>query len=83
MPSSKVKRATNHVQGREKEMMKNEIVHPERVGQDKWLTARETLPEHEKEATKHRDRINTERHRLPMVKLEKAYTFEGSMALST
>jgi len=64
-------------------MMKNEIAHPKIVGRDEWLTARETLLEHEKEATKHRDRINTERHRLPMVKLEKAYTFEGSMALSS
>ncbi len=59
-------------------MIKNEIVHPKIVGRDEWLTARKTLLEHEKEYTKHRDRINAERRRLAMVKLEKEYTFEGS-----
>lgn len=59
-------------------MVKNEIAHPKIVGQDEWLTARKILLEHEKEYTKHRDLINTERRRLPMVKLEKDYTFEGS-----
>lgn len=59
-------------------MIKNEIAHPKIVGRDEWLTARKTLLEQEKEATKHRDRINAERRRLPMVKLEKEYTFEGS-----
>ncbi len=58
-------------------MIKNEIVHPKIVGTDEWLIARKTLLEHEKEYTKHRDRINAERRRLPMVKLEKEYTFEG------
>jgi hypothetical protein len=32
---------------------------------------------HERELTKHRDRINAERRRLPMVKIEKNYVFEG------
>jgi predicted dithiol-disulfide oxidoreductase (DUF899 family) len=32
---------------------------------------------HEKELTKHRDRINAERRRLPMVKIEKDYFFDG------
>ncbi|PSB16780.1 DUF899 domain-containing protein [Phormidesmis priestleyi ULC007] len=59
-------------------MIKNEIARPKIVGRDEWLTARKTLLEHEKEYTKHRDRINAERRRLPMVKLEKDYTFEGS-----
>jgi predicted dithiol-disulfide oxidoreductase (DUF899 family) len=59
-------------------MIQNAIAHPEIVERDKWLTARKTLLEHEKELTKHRDRINAERRRLPMVKLEKEYTFEGS-----
>lgn len=59
-------------------MIKNEIAHPAIVGQDEWLTARKTLLEHEKEYTQHRDRINAERRRLPMVKLEKEYTFAGS-----
>ena len=36
------------------------------------------LLEHEKALTKQRDRINAGRRRLPMVKLEKEYTFKGS-----
>ncbi|MGI0487724.1 DUF899 domain-containing protein [Pantanalinema rosaneae CENA516] len=59
-------------------MIQNIIAHPEVVGRDEWLTARKTLLEHEKELTKQRDRINAERRRLPMVKLDKEYTFEGS-----
>jgi predicted dithiol-disulfide oxidoreductase (DUF899 family) len=65
-------------------MIKSEIAHPQIVGRDEWLTVRKTLLEHEKEYTKHRDRINAERRRLPMVKLEKEYTFEephGSVKL--
>jgi predicted dithiol-disulfide oxidoreductase (DUF899 family) len=59
-------------------MIQSATVHPEIVGRDEWLTARKTLLEHEKELTKQRDRINAERRRLPMVKLEKEYTFERS-----
>jgi predicted dithiol-disulfide oxidoreductase (DUF899 family) len=59
-------------------MIKNEIAHPSIVGRDEWLNARKTLLEHEKEYTKHRDLINAERRRLPMVKLEKEYSFAGS-----
>ncbi|MBD3883680.1 DUF899 domain-containing protein [Phormidium tenue FACHB-886] len=65
-------------------MIKNEIAHPSIVGQNEWIAARKTLLEHEKEYTKHGDRINAERRRLPMVKLEKQYTFErldGSVKL--
>lgn len=59
-------------------MIQNAIAHPPIVDTDQWLTARKTLLEHEKELTKHRDRLNAERRRLPMVKLAKEYTFEGS-----
>jgi len=59
-------------------MIQNAIAHPKIAERDEWLTARKTLLEHEKELTRHRDRINAERRRLPMVKLEKEYTFEGS-----
>ncbi|MBW4538597.1 MAG: DUF899 domain-containing protein [Myxacorys chilensis ATA2-1-KO14] len=59
-------------------MIKNEIAHPRIAAQEEWLAARKTLLEHEKEATQHRDRVNAERRRLPMVKIEKEYTFEGS-----
>ena len=58
-------------------MIKNEIAHPNIVGRNKWLTARKALLEHEKAVTKQRDRVNAERRRLPMVKLEQDYTFSG------
>lgn len=32
---------------------------------------------HEKELTKQQDRVNAERRKLPMVKIEKSYVFEG------
>ncbi|MDX2212275.1 MAG: DUF899 domain-containing protein [Oculatellaceae cyanobacterium bins.114] len=59
-------------------MIQNTIAHPKVVEKDEWLTARKTLLQHEKELTKQRDRINAERRRLPMIKLGKEYTFEGS-----
>jgi predicted dithiol-disulfide oxidoreductase (DUF899 family) len=51
--------------------------HPPIATRDEWLAARETLLTHEKELTKHYDRVSAERRRLPMVKLEKTYTFTG------
>src|ERR1700731_4259956 len=52
------------------------IPHPPTASRDKWLAERIVLQTHEKELTKHRDRINAERRRLPMVKIEKNYVFE-------
>ncbi|HEY6409654.1 MAG TPA: DUF899 domain-containing protein [Ktedonobacteraceae bacterium] len=51
--------------------------HPHIVSRDEWLTARKELLMKEKEATHARDRLNAERRRLPMVKLDKDYLFEG------
>lgn len=53
------------------------IPHPPIVSQAQWLAERKKLLAHEKELTKQYDRVNAERRRLPMVKLEKDYTFEG------
>ena len=50
---------------------------PEVVSRDEWLEARKKLLDKEKELTRHRDEVNAERRRLPMVELEKDYTFEG------
>jgi predicted dithiol-disulfide oxidoreductase (DUF899 family) len=50
------------------------LAHPQIVSRDEWLTARKTLLAHEKEVTKHYDRVSAERRRLPMVKLDKTYT---------
>jgi predicted dithiol-disulfide oxidoreductase (DUF899 family) len=50
--------------------------HPPIVSRDQWLAERQKLLVYEKELTKHRDRINAERRRLPMVKIEKDYVFD-------
>ena len=54
-----------------------EIAHPKIVSRDEWLRERKKLLEHEKELTRQRDRVNAERRRLPMVRIEKEYTFDG------
>lgn len=51
--------------------------HPEIVSRDQWLAERKKLLVHEKEVTKHHDRVNAERRRLPMVKIDKEYSFAG------
>jgi predicted dithiol-disulfide oxidoreductase (DUF899 family) len=54
-----------------------DLAHPPIATRDEWLAARETLLAHEKEVTKHYDRVSAERRRLPMVKIEKTYMFDG------
>ena len=58
-------------------MTTQDLAHPPIATRDEWQAARKTLLAHEKEATKQRDRVSAERRRLPMVKLEKTYTFDG------
>jgi len=53
------------------------LPHPPVVSREQWLSERKKLLEHEKELTRHYDRVNAERRRLPMVKLEKDYSFDG------
>jgi predicted dithiol-disulfide oxidoreductase (DUF899 family) len=43
---------------------------------DEWRTQRLELLKEEKELTKHKDRVNAMRRRLPMVKIEKDYMFD-------
>lgn len=50
---------------------------PEIVEYDEWLEARKELLVKEKEFTKERGRLNSERRRLPMVEIDKDYIFEG------
>jgi len=50
---------------------------PQVVSRDEWLTARAELLVKEKEATRARDRLNAQRRRLPMVKMDKQYLFDG------
>jgi predicted dithiol-disulfide oxidoreductase (DUF899 family) len=50
---------------------------PQVVSRDEWLAARKELLAREKELTRARDALNAERRRLPMVRIEKEYVFEG------
>src|SRR5688572_10877983 len=54
------------------------VAHPPIVSQEEWLAERKKLLAHEKEVTKQKDRINAQRRRLPMVKLDKDYEFEST-----
>ena len=47
------------------------------VSRDEWLTARIALLAKEKELTRMRDRLSTERRALPWVRVEKPYVFDG------
>jgi predicted dithiol-disulfide oxidoreductase (DUF899 family) len=58
-------------------MEANRIPHPPIVSRDQWLDERRKLLAHEKEFTRQYDRVNAERRRLPMVKIEKDYIFDG------
>jgi len=59
-------------------MTTSTIPHPPIVSKGQWLSERRKLLTREKELTKHRDRVNAERRRLPMVNIEKNYTFDGT-----
>jgi predicted dithiol-disulfide oxidoreductase (DUF899 family) len=55
--------------------MAETVAHPPVVSESEWRKARLDLLAREKELTKHYDRVAAERRRLPMVKVEKTYTF--------
>jgi len=57
-------------------MAQQSIAHPPIVARDVWLTERQALLKNEKELTRQRDRLNAERRRLPMVQIEKPYSFD-------
>jgi predicted dithiol-disulfide oxidoreductase (DUF899 family) len=44
---------------------------PRIVSRDEWLAARGELPAQEKEFTRQRDALNTERRKLPMVEIDR------------
>ena len=58
-------------------MTATEVPHPPIVSHEQWLSERKKLLAREKELTKHYDRVNAERRRLPMVKIEKHYLFDA------
>src|SRR5919198_1604976 len=51
---------------------------PHVVSPNEWQAARETLLAKEKEATRARDALAAERRRLPMVRIDKGYVFDGA-----
>jgi predicted dithiol-disulfide oxidoreductase (DUF899 family) len=58
-------------------MTKGTIALPRIVSRDEWRMAHQEMLTQEKEATRQRDKLNAERRRLPMVRIEKEYVFEG------
>jgi hypothetical protein len=50
---------------------------PAIVSRGEWVAARKRLLVKEKELTRQRDVLNTERRKLPMVEITKDYTFAG------
>jgi len=50
---------------------------PETVSRDEWLAARKRLLVREKEFTRQRDALNADRRRMPMVRIDQDYEFEG------
>jgi hypothetical protein len=47
------------------------------VSRDQWLVARKELLKKEKELTRLRDEISAQRRKLPWVRVEKDYVFQG------
>ncbi len=50
---------------------------PDVVSREQWLEARRRLLAQEKELTSSHDALNTSRRRLPMVKVDQEYVFDG------
>jgi predicted dithiol-disulfide oxidoreductase (DUF899 family) len=51
---------------------------PKIVSRDEWLAARKRLLVKEKDFTRARDRLNAERRRLPMVRIDKEYVLDST-----
>jgi predicted dithiol-disulfide oxidoreductase (DUF899 family) len=61
----------------EREQKEEEIVPLKIVTRDGWLSARKELLAREKAFDRERDRLTEARRKLPMVRVEKEYVFEG------
>src|SRR5579863_4791945 len=53
------------------------------VPQSEWLAARKLLLEKEKKFTRDRDALSAERRKLPMVRIDRQYMFEGSQGMTS
>ncbi|MGE0242009.1 MAG: DUF899 domain-containing protein [Parvibaculaceae bacterium] len=58
-------------------MPDNPTALPRAVTRSEWIAARKEFLEKEKHLTRERDALSAARRRLPMVKIEKDYVFEG------
>lgn len=58
-------------------MTENHANLPQVVSRDEWEAARKELLAKEKDLTRQRDALSAERRRLPMVRIDKEYVFEG------
>ena len=47
------------------------------VSREEWIAARKALLAKEKQLTRQRDQLAAERRRLPWVRIDKSYVFEG------
>src|SRR5262245_48745405 len=56
---------------------------PKVVSREAWLRARKKLLAKEKEWNRQRDALSAERRKLPMVRLQKEYGFEGATGRRT
>jgi len=63
---------------KETTMTEASIPHPEIVSRAEWQVAHDKLLVKEKAATRARDALAAERRRLPRLRIEKHYVFEGS-----
>src|SRR5205814_3974626 len=61
----------------ESKTKENQMNHPEIVSEAEWLVARKHLLAREKEFTRQRDALSAARRKLPMVKINKPYVFDG------
>ena len=61
----------------------NASARPPIVSREAWLEARKELLAREKEHVRQRDALNATRRRLPMVRIEKKYVFEGPAGRNT
>jgi predicted dithiol-disulfide oxidoreductase (DUF899 family) len=64
-------------------MATSDINYPQVVSRAEWLQARLNLLDREKEITHARDRLNTARRELPMVRITRKYIFDSSDGLKS
>ena len=67
----------------ESKTKESQMNHPEIVSETEWLVARKDLLAREKEFNRQRDALSAARRKLPMVKIDKEYIFDGANGKET